>query len=468
MADAKLSEDAMNVLTIVKELSVVDKPDYQVLEMLFANRGSDDLAQSLLSGKEQQVAKALFAVATHVAAAGPLGYTLRFTSDLMSCSASLCKVYATADIFGMEPCLRFLEFADTWHSEPGITRPANFIAACILRFTPAGSRQNCVQAFLNNASRVLSSPDFATCRDLEYMVHTIAVFVKTKYLRNQFRDANLVPFIPKLLTYVCSSNDSAGMVQLMYEVLLVAWILSYDYKSLAILAKEKFLAVLHRALQRAVKEKCIRMAILILKNFVAAQKTFNLGTKGGEWVDSSIDSLMTSEATLRPPTYFSDMIGIGILKTLWQLQRKKYGDEDIPVEIDALAQLLESNLDELTSFSEYKGEIDSKVLEWSPVHTSAKFWKENFQMFEKNNYEVLNALCALLDSQSQVTVAVACHDIGELVRYHPNGRLLLQIPPNNPKAKIMTLMSHTNPDIARNALLAVQKIMVQRWEFLQQ
>jgi V-type H+-transporting ATPase subunit H len=339
-----------------------------------------------------------------------------------------------------------------------------FLAAAILRATPAGERESSVRGFLHHVRDVFAVSDLAQCRDLEFTVHAISVFVKVKHLRQRFLEAGLCKELPRTLQYVCV-NEGSSMVQLMYEALLAVWILSYDYSCLAELAHEKLLPVVHKTLQRAIKEKCVRMGILILKNFSTAQAAYNDNQDGLE-----VSALVRGGGALgdKGPTFYSDMIGIGALKLLLQLQRKKYGDEDINKDLDALILVLETNLDDLTSFSEYKGEVESKVLEWSPAHTSSKFWKENCRKFESNGHEVLRNLVELLESQSDVTVAVACHDIGELVRYHPNGRMLLTLPVlGNPKPKIMHLMTHHNPEVARNALLAVQKIMVQKWEFLQ-
>lgn len=461
-----LSDEAINVLTIVKEMETVDQAAFKTLEQLFANRLSDDLTQTLVDGKEQSLAETLFKVVSTVKAAESLGYTLRFLSDLVQVCPTVAAIYAAstaAQQFGEDPCQRFLDLGESFRTEAGIARPALFLAAAVLRATAAGERESCVRGFLAHVRDVFSVQDLAQCRDLEFTVHAISVFVKEKSLRQRFLEAGLVKELPRTLTYVCE-NESSSMVQLMYEALLACWILSYDYGCLAQLQDAKLLAVLHKTIQRAIKEKCIRMAILVLKNFSGAQAAVSTSENVGHV--EACNALVKSGEKL--PNYHSDMIGIGMLKTLSQLQRKKYGDEDITKDLDALVQTLESNLDELTSFSEYKGEVDSKVLEWSPVHTSAKFWKENARKFESNHYDVLKNLVELLDSNSETTVAVACHDIGELVRFHPNGRNLLSLPVlGNPKPKIMHLMTHPNQEVARNALLAVQKIMVQKWEFLQ-
>ena len=54
------------------------------------------------------------------------------------------------------------------------------------------------------------------------------------------------------------------------------------------------------------------------------------------------------------------------------------------------------------------------------------FWKDNHKAFEAENCAAIKTLVALLvpESDSQ-TLAVACHDIGEFVKHHPEGRRLM-------------------------------------------
>lgn len=62
-------------------------------------------------------------------------------------------------------------------------------------------------------------------------------------------------------------------------------------------------------------------------------------------------------------------------------------------------------------------------LEWSPVHKSAKFWRENAQRLNEKNYELLRILIHLLDtSKDALVLSVASYDIGEYVRHYPRGK----------------------------------------------
>jgi V-type H+-transporting ATPase subunit H len=58
-----------------------------------------------------------------------------------------------------------------------------------------------------------------------------------------------------------------------------------------------------------------------------------------------------------------------------------------------------------SSYDEYVTEIRSGRLEWSPVHRSEKFWRENADRLNEKNYELLKILIHLLES-SQVSLGV--------------------------------------------------------------
>ena len=54
------------------------------------------------------------------------------------------------------------------------------------------------------------------------------------------------------------------------------------------------------------------------------------------------------------------------------------------------------------------------------------FWKDNHKAFEAENCTAIKTLVALLVPESDAqTLAVACHDIGEFVKHHPEGRRLM-------------------------------------------
>jgi len=147
------------------------------------------------------------------------------------------------------------------------------------------------------------------------------------------------------------------------------------------------------------------------------------------------------------------------------LQNKKWGDEDIVEDLKVLSEALAKNMVVLSSFDMYKKEVQSQQLEWSPVHKSEKFWRENCSRFEENDFQILHYLQRVLQSAlDPLSLSVACFDIGEFVRYHPRGRSIVQ--QLSIKLDIMKLMAHQDPEVKKQALFAIQKTMVHNWEYL--
>ena len=58
-------------------------------------------------------------------------------------------------------------------------------------------------------------------------------------------------------------------------------------------------------------------------------------------------------------------------------------------DIEFLSERLHASVQDLSSFDEYCTEIRSGRLQWSPVHKSEKFWRENAQRFNEKNFELI-------------------------------------------------------------------------------
>jgi len=163
--------------------------------------------------------------------------------------------------------------------------------------------------------------------------------------------------------------------------------------------------------------------------------------------------------------YSLAMIGCKTLKHLERMEDKQFADDDITADVEFLNEHLQVCLQDVSSFDEYSSELQSMRLDWSPVHKSDKFWKENAVRLNEKNYFLLKMLGELLQSsQDEVILAVALHDIGEYVRCYPRGKKILE--DLNIKHLVMKLMVHDNSQVKYNALVTVQKLMVQNWEYL--
>merc|ERR1719490_453789 len=130
-----------------------------------------------------------------------------------------------------------------------------------------------------------------------------------------------------------------------------------------------------------------------------------------------------------------------------------------------LIDKMEASVQDLSSYDEYVTEVKSGRLEWSPVHRSERFWRENAAHLNDKNYELLRILITLLESTKEpLVLSVACFDLGEYVRHYQRGKHVLET--LGGKTMVMALLSHDDPNVRYEALLAVQKLMVHNWEYL--
>jgi len=257
--------------------------------------------------------------------------------------------------------------------------------------------------------------------------------LKNSKCQDIFIDMNGVRVLADLIPYTGQSQN----IQLIYLVGFCVWALSFNTSSHNIydyFLKENIVGLLCDVIAQVSREKVVRVIIGTFSN-LCGRSVFN-------------------EA----------MIQKGFLKTLKILSSKKWTDNDVIEDIEFLDKALEQSLSELTTFDMYKKEIMVGHLQWSQVHTE-RFWKENVLSFEDNDFEQIRKLIDLLESEDPLTVQVACFDLGEFVRMYPGGRKILARLKG--KERLLLKMTHPNSDVQRQALLAVQKLMVQNWSFLQ-
>ncbi|KAM3604706.1 uncharacterized protein V6R79_015118 [Siganus canaliculatus] len=230
--------------------------------------------------------------------------------------------------------------------------------------------------------------------------------------------------------------------QLQYQMIFCVWLLAFSPQLCEQLRRYNVVPALSDILQESVKEKVTRIILAAFRNLL--EKAAERETK---------------------QEYALAMIQCKVLKQLENLEQQKYDDEDITEDIKFLLERLGESVQDLSSFDEYSSELKSGRLEWSPVHKSEKFWRENAVRLNEKNYELLKILTRLLEvSDDPQVIAVAAHDIGEYVRHYPRGKRVIE--QLGGKQLVMNHMHHEDQLVRYNALLAVQKLMVHNWEYL--
>ena len=155
----------------------------------------------------------------------------------------------------------------------------------------------------------------------------------------------------------------------------------------------------------------------------------------------------------------------GLWKPLQALRARTWADEELLADLENLNSALARSMRTLSSFDQYKKEVLSGRLEWSPPHKNEAFWHENIESFEEDDFRLVKTLKQLAQSENTQVAAIACFDLGEFARIHPRGRAVLE--QTNTKPVLISLMaSSKNAEVQKQALFCVQKLMLTKAEHL--
>ncbi|XP_034474482.1 V-type proton ATPase subunit H isoform X1 [Drosophila innubila] len=230
--------------------------------------------------------------------------------------------------------------------------------------------------------------------------------------------------------------------QVQYQLIFCLWVLTFNPLLAAKMNKFSVIPILADILSDCAKEKVTRIILAVFRNLIEKPE------------DTSVAK-----------DHCIAMVQCKVLKQLSILEQRRFDDEDITADVEYLSEKLQNSVQDLSSFDEYATEVRSGRLEWSPVHKSAKFWRENAQRLNEKNYELLRILVHLLETSTDaIILSVACFDIGEYVRHYPRGKHVLE--QLGGKQIVMQHLGHEDPNVRYEALLAVQKLMVHNWEYL--
>lgn len=232
--------------------------------------------------------------------------------------------------------------------------------------------------------------------------------------------------------------------QIQYQLIFCWWVLTFNTDLARKMKKYNLIQNLADILRKAVKEKVRRIVLAVLRNLI-------------EKVD---DPDMSRENAIL-------MVQCKIMKQLEIIQQsvQNNGDPELIEDTEFLIDALQTSVQDLSSFDEYATELRSGRLEWSPVHHSEKFWRENAHRLNEQNYELLKIIIGILEhSKDALVMSVAAHDLGEYVRHYSRGKMVIES--LGGKYLIMQRLSHEDSSVRYQALLCVQKLMVQNWEYL--
>ncbi|CDU20422.1 hypothetical protein YYC_01209 [Plasmodium yoelii 17X] len=233
-----------------------------------------------------------------------------------------------------------------------------------------------------------------------------------------------------------------------YKSVFCVWLLTFKDFFIKKLYKNNIISVIINLFKKCRVEKILRVSLNIIKNIIHMDDCFEI------------------------------IVDNNIIQTLTVLQYDKWRDNDIYDTIVQLLHKLDQRVKNYSNFERYCHELSNGKLKWSILHTE-KFWLENVMQFEKDEFKSIQQLADIIKKYAHsilqkpqsnetkeeidnVTAAVACFDIGEFARLYPNGKKICQ--KFKIKENVMLLIATKDRDIAREALLCAQKIMLNNWQ----
>lgn len=132
-------------------------------------------------------------------------------------------------------------------------------------------------------------------------------------------------------------------------------------------------------------------------------------------------------------------------------------DPDLLEDLKSLSDMLDEYTKTQTTFDEYAAEVQSGHLRWSPPHRNPVFWRENARrILDEDQGALPKKLAEILskswDNDKQV-LAIACNDVGNLVKQVPERRP--QLEKLGLKARVMELMTDRDESVRWESLRAV-------------
>ncbi|KAK1150158.1 H(+)-transporting V1 sector ATPase subunit H [Aspergillus melleus] len=220
-------------------------------------------------------------------------------------------------------------------------------------------------------------------------------------------------------------------LQLLYRVLLVLWQLSFEGSLIGddLQADHEFIQLYSHLLRLSPKEKTTRLLLATLKNLLSSNRS-----------------------TLLPVAVF-----VRLPALLTNLSGRHLTDPDLLEDLTYLADMLEEYTKTQTTFDQYAAELQSGHLRWSPPHRNPTFWKDNARrILDDSNAALPKKLAEIIskswDNDKQV-LAIACNDVGHLVKELPERRN--QLERLGLKARVMELMADKDETVRWESLRAV-------------
>ena len=287
-------------------------------------------------------------------------------------------------------------------------------------------------------------------RVTEVACEVLMILLRNESLRSLFLEDNGVQRLMPLL--------SAKNTQILYDAVHCLWLISLHRpvsgpSGVDEIEKNGDLKAVMHICRLSMPIKVQRLSLAVLANLVRhrSKSTNASGEFLHNLAESHISELINQLLAADPKISDPELL------------------DDLSLLSDALANAVKeasNGARSSTAVQRLEQEVATGRLSWSSLHTS-DFWKDNATLVESNgSFSVIKALADLLQNESSddITLAVALFDLGEFAAVHPQGKSVLN--KMGVKALVIGFLKRAEDDVKHQALLALSKLMITRWQFV--
>ncbi|GAA5878660.1 hypothetical protein JCM3774_000442 [Rhodotorula dairenensis] len=411
---------------------LLDADDVKLVQRVAASR---DKAESILDAEGEAYAALYIRLLGKLSRTDTIQYILVLLGDFIADRDERILILLSQSDSPYPTLLKTLESSDDF-----VRLKSAAIVSTILPYDSAPPT-DVVEKVLHVLSHMIRSPNEPEAQDVGVQALESVLRVSTarelawKAEQAEQGEAKSAP-APKVVEGLVNLLRGYSSPQMQYQLAFCFWLLTFD-QTIAeeINARYNLIPLLLDLAKQAIKEKILRVVVATFRNLI----------------------------TRAPKQNLAPMLVAKVLPWLQQsMQGRMFSDDEIKDDVDFLVGELKSSFDGMTTFDEYKSELASGHLTWSPTHKNDDFWRDNAVKLTDKDREELKVLVHLLMSSTEpLTLAVAANDVAQFVKYHETGKKAIE--DLGAKARVMQLMTHADPDVKYQSLLATQRLMSHAW-----
>ncbi|GAA5831556.1 hypothetical protein JCM11251_000747 [Rhodosporidiobolus azoricus] len=393
--------------------------------------GSKDKSEPILDAEGATYAALYIRLLNKLSRNDTLQFILVLLGDFIADREDRIPLFFSSLESPYPPLLKLLDSQDEF-----VRLKASVVASVLLSYDP-NPQDDVVQKLLFHLGNLIRSPNEPEAQDVGVQcLESVLRVSKARTAAWGTEDINGAAKAPKVIEGLAQLLRASPSPQMQYQLGFCFWLLTFD-QDIAEQINQHYnlIPLLLELSKHALKEKIIRVVIASFRNLV----------------------------TKAPKQNLAPMLIAKVLPYAQTLQGRKFADEEIKEDVDFLVEELKRSFEGLTTYDEYKSELSSGHLTWSPPHKNDEFWQSNASKLADRDREQLKILVNLLISPSSdaTTLAVAANDIAQFVKFHETGKKAVD--DLGAKARVMQLMTHPDPDVKYQSLVATQRLISHAW-----